>query len=297
MTSTNPFERLVEDWLTSAAPATVPGGLQAAVVRAVRGTRQHRPRFGFSRGGDVLAAARLLVDFAAVVVLIVVAVNLLPGRGGGGTTATATPPGTAPAETERVQASPSPLADPFWAAYAVGVRQSVRIDGVSFSIVISGGGWENYRGFLIAKSLMGPQGAEAIVFFAGFPDGVEADPCATLSDPPIRVAPRFVAEAVSTAPGIEVVSPPTEVTLGGRAAVHVVVKVREDLGCDPGYFYNWKAQTVGALWPETVSGDTIRVWVVDVDGASFFIGALTNVGADGGLDREIAEIVGSIQFE
>ena len=32
---------------------------------------------------------------------------------------------------------------------------------------------------------------------------------------------------------------PEDVTVGGRPAKHLVVRVREDLGCDPGYFFTW----------------------------------------------------------
>ena len=106
-----------------------------------------------------------------------------------------------------------------------------------------------------------------------------------------------VAFAVSTAPGIEVVSGPSDVTVGGRAAQHVVLVVLKDLGCDPGYFYTWRDRTTGALWPSTNVGDTIRVWIVEVRGTLLFIEAETTTQANAQLEHEIERIVGSIRFE
>jgi hypothetical protein len=94
--------------------------------------------------------------------------------------------------------------------------------------------------------------------------------------------------------------------VGGRAAKHVVVIVRNDVGCDPGFFYNWKAQTGGALWVRTELGDTIRMWIVEVDGTLLFIAgethrdvrpgeALTEAG-QARIEEEIQQIVDSIRF-
>jgi hypothetical protein len=77
----------------------------------------------------------------------------------------------------------------------------------------------------------------------------------------------------------------------------VVVIVREDLGCDPGFFYNWKAKLVDALWTETKPGDTIRVWIVEVDGALLFIAGETKPDAGSGVEQEIRQIIGSIRFD
>jgi hypothetical protein len=296
MTPANPLERIVEDWLSSAAPATIPADLHAQIVGAARRTRQGGPVFGFAGGRTLLSFARLAVDLAAVAVLVVAAVNLLPGRGSGGTVVTATPFGTSPQATERVRPSAIPD-DPFWAGYVVGVRQSVNVDGIPFSFIVPAYSWESYGEFMISKSIAGPQGAEAVVFWAGFPDGLEADPCANLTDPPIGAGLDGIAAAVANAAGVELVSPPRDVIVGGHVAKRVAVTIREDLGCDPGYFYNWKAQTGGALWTDAVSGDTIRVWVVDTDGGVLFIGALANQDATPSLEQEIEEIVGSMQFE
>ncbi|HEX4897252.1 MAG TPA: hypothetical protein VFV53_02720 [Candidatus Limnocylindrales bacterium] len=83
--------------------------------------------------------------------------------------------------------------------------------------------------------------------------------------------------------------------------------VREDVGCDPGFFYNWKAQTEGAMWVTTELGDTIRVWAVETETTLLFIEAETHLLASPGvevgptgrsrLESDIAEIIDSIEFE
>ena len=57
---------------------------------------------------------------------------------------------------------------------------------------------------------------------------------------------------------------------GGKPAKHVVLRVRKDLGCDPGFFFTWDASWGGAFWKETHAGDTIRVWIVDI-GRTFLV--------------------------
>ena len=105
-----------------------------------------------------------------------------------------------------------------------------------------------------------------------------------------------LAAAVATAPGTELVTGPSNVTLGGRPAKHVALTVRKNVGCDPGFFYSWRGAKVGASWQAPWDGDTIRVWIVDVDGTRLFIEAVTRQAA-GGQKREAEQIVESIRFE
>jgi hypothetical protein len=51
------------------------------------------------------------------------------------------------------------------------------------------------------------------------------------------------------------------------------------------------------MWTGTFPGDTIRVWIVDVDGTTLFIEAGTHWNAGRGVEQEIQQIVDSIQFE
>ena len=158
-------------------------------------------------------------------------------------------------------------------------------------------GWEHFGDISINKSILGPQGAEAMIFWTSFPIAEHADRCARLRSLSVDSSAEDVAFAVSSAPGIEVVSGPSDVTVGGRAAQHVVLVVLKDLGCDPGYFFTWRDRTTGALWPSTNVGDTIRVWIVKVRGTILFIEAETTTQANAQLEREIEQIVGSIRFD
>jgi hypothetical protein len=160
----------------------------------------------------------------------------------------------------------------------------------------------------ISKDVVGPQEAEAVVFWTSFPDGDHTDPCAQVLSPQIGPSAADLAGAVATAPGTELVTGPSDVSIGGHPAKHVVLTVREDVGCDPGYFYTWNAVgTMGPLWVETDVGDTIRVWIIDVNGARLFIEAETTTEALSYLEnfkrpplileQEIQRIVESIRFD
>ena len=98
---------------------------------------------------------------------------------------------------------------------------------------------------------------------------------------------------MSRAPGTKLVKGPSDVSVGGRPAKHVVLTVRENVGCDPGFFYTWRPQRLGAFWLTTGVGDTIRVWIVVVNGKRLFLAAATKAG---GLEKEIQQIVESIRF-
>jgi hypothetical protein len=194
--------------------------------------------------------------------------------------------------------------DPFVASS----RHAVTEEGVTFSFrVPTTVGWERFSStsteksaggpISINKSAVGPQGAEAIIFWTSFPDGDYADPCARLLSPRIGSSAADLADAVSRAPGSELATGPSNVTLGGRPAKHVTLTVRKNVGCDPGFFYAWREVNGGAFWGTTRVGDTIRVWIVDVDGTRLFIEAATTKQAVGGLEQKAEQIVESIRFE
>ncbi len=249
---------------------------------------------------------RLMLVAAAGLAIAVAGVSLLPSLSRVGD-----PPATpnpSPSATVRPTEPLQPVGvNPESADYMIG-RHSVTVDGVPFSFRVPTSGWEPYGSTLIAKSIAGPQGAEAIIFWAAYPDGAEADPCEpVLAGPLDAFTAAELGAKVANAPGTEVIAGPESTTVGGLPASHVRVIVREEVGCDPGFFYNWKAQTGGALWVTTELGDTIRVWAVETDATLLFIGAETHrlarpgveVGPTGrsGLESDIQEIIGSIEFE
>ena len=243
------------------------------------------------------ASAKLALAAAAVVVVAVVGNNLLPARGGlagGG-------PAVSPSSSAAPRPSPSPTPAGVGPITSAPIGwQSLNVDGVPFSFRVTTGGWERFGGISINKSIEGPQGAEAMIFWTGFPDGEYADPCDNLLHPlggPLGPSAADLAAAVAKAPGTELVAGPSDVTVGGRPAKHVVLTVRKDLRCDPGFFYTWEDVEAGALWPYTVAGVTIDVWIVDVRGTRLFIEAETTRQAGPELEREVQQVVGSIRFD
>ena len=206
-----------------------------------------------------------------------------------------------------------PSSSPSATAQQPGSRQTVTEKGLQFSFRVptsmrwEGGSWERKSSISTSKSsggpvsinrsIRGPQGAEAIIFWSSFPDGDYADPCAPLLGRSLgRSAAKFAA-AVSTAPGTKLVKGPANVTLGGHPAKHVVLTVRENVGCEPGFFYTWRDTWGGALWPTTSVGDTVKVWIVNVKGVRLFIAAATTTQATGWLKKEVQQIVESIRFD
>jgi hypothetical protein len=183
-------------------------------------------------------------------------------------------------------------------------RQTVTENGIRFSFLARrSDGWERRGGssagkpggrpMSLNKSTAGPQDAEAIIYWTGYPRGDYADLCARVLSPRIGRSAADLATAVSRAPGTKLVKGISNVTLGGQPAKYVVVTVRENVGCDPGFFYTWRTGSGGAFWRTTDVGHTIRVWIVAVGGKRLFIAAATKAG---GLEKQIQQIVESIRF-
>jgi hypothetical protein len=199
--------------------------------------------------------------------------------------------------------------------------ESRTIEGVRFSFTVPRSLWENgptqriggkFRnsGFFLSTSTVGGQAAEAVIFWTGLRDNGKTTPCTKLLGSAVGGSSADLAAAVARAPGTELLSGPTRVSMDGRPAHHVVLIVREDLGCEPGYFFSWRPrhECWGACWlSESSVGNTIRVWIVDVGGTRLFIGAETRKQhARTGepvprpvyreVEQDIAKIVGSIRF-
>ena len=248
-------------------------------------------------------AAALAIGVAAVAIVAFAGNSLMPSSGIVGVPqATASP---SPAPTVWPSRSPTAAGANPGADDDSSGPHAVLVDGLGFSYRVPSAGWDPFGSLLLSKSVEGPQGAEAIVFWAGFPDGTDADPC--INAPIERWTAGDVAAYIATAEGTQLVEAPTDVTVGGYPAKHVVVVVRQDAGCDPGFFYNWKAQTGGSLWVRSELGDRIAAWIVNIDGRLLFIGGEVHQDlgpgvpmTEGGrarLEQEIQQIVDSIQFD
>jgi hypothetical protein len=213
-----------------------------------------------------------------------------------------------PSSSRSASAQPgcSPPATGIDVSSAPGTKLAVTEQGARFSFRVSTRHWGRFCSLTtekspggpisLNKSIVGSQGAEALIYWTSFPNGDYADPCTRLLGRSVGSSAAVLAAAVSTAPGTEIVEKPSSVTLGGRPAKHLVLTVRKSTGCNPGFFYGWKAVNGGALWTTTAVGDTIRVWIVDVGGTRLFIAAATSVQANARLKREVNQIVESIRF-
>jgi hypothetical protein len=298
------IDKVLDVWLEG-GPVVAPARLAEAAQLESRGSRQMtvQARWRGSRLGTLIAARPLEFAVLSVVLAAAVVLTIDVGReAGGGASDTEPPSATESPSSASLGATPSPqpiesppppdaLPD---RGYTAGI-QSVTLSDIDLSFTIAGSGWESHGRPYISKSVFGPQGAEAIIYWASYPDGASADPCTSVLT---QTSPSAadLADAVADAEGTDLISGPTEVVIGNRPAELVVVTVARDAGCDPGYFYSWTPFLEGALWPETVSGDTIRAWIVDVDGTIVFIAGATHADAGSGVVREIEDTVDSMEF-
>lgn len=229
---------------------------------------------------------------AAVVVIAVVAFNLLPGSPA---------PGGEPSATATQQPSPSSApaaAFPPAGPMAIG-RHSMTLAGVPLSIEIPSAGWSSDGEHGIFKGdLSSPDSAGFILWPESAADNTFADPCTKTSlDPPAGPSAAELAAAVAAVPGMELVSGPSEVTVGGYPAQHVVLTVPEDIGCAPNSFYLWEDLDYPVARYATELGSTYYVWIIDVDGTIVWIDGETFAASGPDAAQEVRQIVNSIQFE
>jgi hypothetical protein len=287
------FERELRSWLQEeAAPLRVPSSLQEDIVAisTMSGASQLPKRVITKlQPMDV----RFLVAAGLVLVGIVGALTLfgLTQRGS-----------FAPAEVGASASASLGVTPQPSSGVPVTGRIHPRVDGILFSL--EPGDWENPNDYglgeefpnYISRSVVRGQAAEGQIVWSGYPvTGPFAMSCAYLQNMNPGATVAEFADAVSAVPGTDFVSR-TGVTVGGRPATKVVFVVRDDVGCDPGFFFTYENTNGGALWPETAPGDTVRVWVTDVGPRLLVIEAKTK--PDGSvLEEEIQAIVDSIEFE
>ncbi|MGZ4591590.1 MAG: hypothetical protein ACXV2I_12475 [Actinomycetes bacterium] len=159
-------------------------------------------------------------------------------------------------------------------------------------------GWADFGDVYLSLNSAGPQGAEALIYWTGLTasdDGAGAA-CSQWWGPPVGRTAADLATAASRSVGTELVAGPTDVTLGGRAAKRVVLTVRDDASCAPGLLYRRRAPRLGPFWSSTDVGDTVRIWIVDVDGALLYVEGDTHAHVDPAIGRQIQQIVESIRF-
>jgi hypothetical protein len=226
---------------------------------------------------------------AAVVVALFIGAQLV------GQPTVVGPPTETPSPIEAPAATPEPTPRAFPGAGTLpGGRYSMTREGISFSIEVPATGWTSNGEFLIYKGVT----LGEFIFWPGTPDGVYADPCAHEQGPVIGPSAAELAAAVAAIPGTELVSGPTEVTVGGRPAQYVEISVPEDVGCRAGEggFLLWYDEEIGGRWPSRL-GDTIRTWIIEADGALVWIDCETVGDVSAATEQAIQQMIDSIQFE
>jgi len=291
--------RIVRSWLRTDERESADRVLDD-VLALLDTTPQRRPSWPARRVTDMNAIAKLAIAAAAVVVVAVVGINLLPARGevGGGVAATPSPSATAtPSPTPRATPSQSPAAVfPPSGPLAIG-RHAMALEGVPFTFEIAAADWTSDGTFDIHKDVgQTPDGA-GFIFWNDAPVGVFADPCKGSKAPPVSPSAADLAVAVAAVPGIDIVSGPADVIVGGHPAMHVVIRVPEDVGCAAEDFYLWYAPPTDLARYATTLGSTIMVWIVDVDGTIVWIDGETYKGAGPKPGQEIQRIIDSIRFD
>lgn len=168
--------------------------------------------------------------------------------------------------------------------------------GVPFTLTVPSG-WTSNGEFGIDRGDVGPDGA-GFIFWSDSPDGIYADPCAQVQAPPVGPSADDLALAITTIPGTDVVSGPSDVTVGGRPAKLVVPTIREDIDCGAGapLPYLWYDAASSGRYA-TQLGSTIRVWIIDAPGGRVWIDGETYLGAAAEAEQELLQIVDSIEFD
>ena len=268
-------------------------------VRADIDQTKQRVLIGPWREPNMNTFARLAIAAAAVVVVAIVGINLLPASGGvGGGTAVSPSPSPSPTSTPTPSPSTTPAAVfPPSGDLAVG-RHAMTLAGVPLTFNVATSGWVSNGEWGIDRSTgTTPDGAGFIFWTAQTPVGVFADPCANRKGPSRGSSAEDLSAAVASLPGIDLVSGPSDVTVGGYPAKQVVITIRDDIGCAPESFNLWYAPREDLARYATEVGSTIRTWIIDVDGTLVWIDAETYKGAGPKPAGQIQDIIDSIQFE
>ena len=294
MTSERETLQLMAVWLEDGR-TQLPDHVLDTVLEQLPSKPQRR-RWSARRISSVNPIAKFAIAAAAVVVVAIVGINLLPSSDGvgGGPAASASP---TPSASLPPTAAPSPSQSDleFFPNGLVSVgRHSMIRSGKSLSLDMPAG-WTAHDGFRIVTAV----GQAAFIFWTGgTPTNVYADPCTKEPlDPPAGDTPGELAAAISSIPGTDLVSGPSDVTIGGHPAKLVTIRVRDDIGCPPGQFLLWYQQDPAeGRWPDAV-GDTINAWIIDVDGTIVWIDGSAARGTTPALQETMRQIVESIQFE
>jgi hypothetical protein len=295
--------RIVQSWLRTDEHESADRVLDD-VLALLDTTPQRRSWWPARRVAPMNALTKLAMAAAGVAAIALIAIIALP-RGGSGVGA----PIVAPSASQTPSSSPTPpptiasgsasaATFPPSGPLAAG-RYPMTREGIGLSIAIPGPGWTSGQGFFIARGQENTADGAAFIFWPGTPDNVYSEPCKKIPLSPLPPATATdLASAVSKVPGTTLVSGPTDVTVGGFPAKHVVIRIPDAIPCAPSDFQLWYDgdPSTGGRYAQSL-GETIHVWIVDKSGTLVWIDAETYKGAVPQRGQELQQIVDSIQFE
>ena len=309
MSTERDMTRIVRSWLRTEEHESADRVLDT-VLDLLDATPQRRSWWPARRIADMNTYAKILIAAAAVVVVAVVGLNLLPANGGVGGAASPSP-----------TASPTPSPSPSWGlrtepTFAVGAfpksgslsvgRHTMTQNGIAFSLEIATSAWHS-DGPQVAPDggtfTRGSGTSDKVWMLFWSIDGVYSDPCGHVPGPKLSPSAADLAAAVAALPATDIVTPPTDVTIGGRPAKYVAIKFGADLGCTASQYAMWYDDVpCGADDPcyryVSSPGDQVnRVWITEIDGKHVWIEAETSDTVDPAVDAEVQAMIDSIKWE
>ena len=298
MTTDRDMTRIVRSWLRTDEHESADRVLDN-VLALLDATPQRRSWWPARRIADMNTFAKLATAAVAVVVVAVVGYNLLPSRGSSGASPTPTP---SPTPTT-LAAEGSPIGFPPAGPLTAG-RHLLTEDDTIFSMQVPNG-WHssgpncsscaNADGGWLQRGPDDSTDPGSVWMPLWSVDGVASDPCSR-TPAPIATSVAELAGDVATIPGIDVVTAPEDVVVGGRPGKHVVIEVPADIGCPPRQFNMWADH--GIFRFATALEQTNHVWIVELEGGGhFWVEAETYKGSTKALQQEIQAMIDSIQFE
>ena len=275
-------------------------------------TPQRRSWWPARRIADMNSMLKVGIAAAAIVVVAVAGVAIFNRESPPGLIVTPTPSPSPSLETAVPSPSASTQPEPTLQALdsvpvgpvAVG-RHAVSQDGVRFSFEIATRGWTSNAGAFPegANLLLGIRGQPNAAWFLTWGiDGVYADPCNGEPAPVAGPTAADLAADVAGMPGIELVEGPTDVTVGGQPAKHLVIRIPRDIPCPADAFRLWYVDAACdgddpcSRWVSAPQ-ETHHIWIVDADGGRVWIEAETYINPTPGTVERVQAIIDSIEFE
>ena len=287
----------VRSWLDEGV-SKLPDRVLDAVLDQVPATQQRRPFWPPRRFPRMNSAVRYAIAAAAVLAVALVGLSSIGGQPSPSPTSVPTAPVvTAAPVTAAPVASAAPTRQPAFPSagpMAIG-RHHFTLEGVSLSLEVTEPGWTSGGEVFVEKGAVQDPAGISLLLWPNDPAFVFADSCGNRAAPPVGPAAADMAAAIAGMSQLELVSGPTSVTLDGKPAQHVVVRVPAQIACPPDKYWLWGFGSLSRY--ATAAGSTYSVWIIDAGKTRIQIDGESFAGAGPDIAEEIRTIVESIRFD